>query len=310
MPTISAPSSFNFLSTVYSHGWYQLAPYAYDEKLRLLSRIQQLSDGSVVQLNISDAMHASGYPVIYFSIDGLDVPTQDQEDDAREIISRLLSLDWDLEPFYAEMAQHPGYEWIVDARAGRMLVGATVWEDLAKTLLTTNTNWAQTRGMVERLCTLGEPYRRGDDEATMAVVGYAFPSPDRIAAMTPDEIDTHVRAGYRSAYLHQLADRIASGELDVESWYDNNKDDKALYEAILSLKGFGDYAAGTMMRLLGRFEHIAIDSECRATYKRLTGSDSAANREIIDYYRPFGPWRGLAMWMDIMKPYTVEGLED
>jgi hypothetical protein len=41
-------------------------------------------------------------------------------------------------------------------RAGRLLVSPTVWEDLAKTLLTTNTTWGATVQMCRRLLTLGE----------------------------------------------------------------------------------------------------------------------------------------------------------
>ena len=37
-----------------------------------------------------------------------------------------------------------------------MLVSPTVWEDLAKTLLTTNTTWAMTKSMVARLAALGD----------------------------------------------------------------------------------------------------------------------------------------------------------
>jgi hypothetical protein len=56
-----------------------------------------------------------------------------------------------------------------------------------------------------------------------------------------------------------------------------------------------------MLRLLGRFDKLAIDTECRAAYKRITGSTTATDAEIRGYYDRFGEWRGLVMWMNIMR---------
>ncbi len=335
MPTIPMPAQFNFVNTVFSHGWYQLAPFHYDDARRLLQRILELSDGSVVLVDISDAMHARGDEVIYFGIHGLERSTEAQEEEIRAAVSRMLCLDWDLSGFYAAMRAisqqdgYPDYTWVEKGRAGRLLVSPTVWEELAKVLMTTNTTWAQTRNMVERLCALGAPYypppepspeeengalfpqeAHSDEEAPADLPppepqGYAFPTPQRIAAMSPAELDEAIRAGYRSAYLHELAVAISEGRLDVEAWYNSPLPSHELYAQIKRLKGFGDYAAGTMMRLLGRFDRIAIDTECRNAYRAITGSETAENGEILRYYEPFGAWRGLAMWMDIIREYML-----
>lgn len=151
------------------------------------------------------------------------------------------------------------------------------------------TTWAQTRQTVARLCALGEPLDEGR---------HAFPTPQRIAAMPPDELAAHSRAGYRAAYLHELAQRISSGE-DVEAWRGLPADE--LYHRVRSLKGFGDYAAGTMLRLLGHFDRLAIDTECRAAFRRIHGRPAENDREISAYYAPFGRWRGLLMWMDVIE---------
>jgi 3-methyladenine DNA glycosylase/8-oxoguanine DNA glycosylase len=174
-----------------------------------------------------------------------------------------------------------------------MLVSPTVWEDLAKTLLTTNTTWAMTKSMVARLAALGDP---GPDDTR------AFPEPTQIAAYEPDSLTQHVRAGYRGAYLHELATRIASGELAVEAWRDPALSSLEVYKALKQIKGFGDYAAGAMMRLLGRFDQLGLDSVCRAMYaQRYNAGVAATDREIAAYYEPFGIWRGLVVWLDVMK---------
>jgi N-glycosylase/DNA lyase len=207
------------------------------------------------------------------------------------LIRRMLSYDQDLSAFYALLRDQPRFAWVEAKGAGRMLIGATVWEDLAKTLLTTNTTWTMTRQMVSRLVTLGEAYRDGN----------AFPTAQQIAAMSPEALNTHVRAGYRGAYLHELAENIASGAVDVESWYGSDLPSAELYRQIRGLKGFGDYAAGSLMRLLGRHDQLGIDSVAREMFRvRFNSGQKAPDVAIRAHYEGFGSWRGLALWMDVI----------
>ena len=181
-----------------------------------------------------------------------------------------------------------------------MLVSPTVWEDLAKTLLTTNTTWAMTKSMVARLVTLGDAAPDGGS--------HVFPEPERIAALDPETLNPHVRAGYRGAYLHELAARIAVRRAGRRSVARPGAAVADVYKALKRIKGFGDYAAGAMMRLLGRFDQLGLDSVCRTMYaQRYNGGSPAADREIAAYYEPFGIWRGLVVWMDVMREEIADG---
>src|SRR4029079_3388026 len=106
-------------------------------------------------------------------------------------------------------------------------------------------------------------------------------------------------------YLHLLATRIAKGDLEVESWRDAALPSGGLYKRVKAVKGFGDYAAGTMLKLLGHFDRLATDSACRTVYKdSINNGVAAANdKEIAKYYQPFGQWQGLVQWMDVMEQY-------
>ncbi|MCC6801380.1 MAG: 3-methyladenine DNA glycosylase [Anaerolineae bacterium] len=282
--TLATPPDFRYLPTVLSHGWCTLAPFSYDER-GTLTRIQKLADGSIVRFDVREGN------------DGLIVTSAadlspEQQREVGAVAARCLSFDHDLSPFHAIIRVHPEYSWIETVGAGRMLVSPSVWEDLAKTLLTTNTTWAMTKGMVSRLATLGDWL---DDT-------HAFPEPERIAALDPDVLNQHIRAGYRGAYLHALAAQIASGELDAEAWRNPALPSGEVYKALKRIKGFGDYAAGAMMRLLGRFDQLGLDSVCRTMYAgRYNGGRPATDREIAAYYEPFGVWRGLIVWLDVMR---------
>jgi 3-methyladenine DNA glycosylase/8-oxoguanine DNA glycosylase len=149
--------------------------------------------------------------------------------------------------------------------------------------------------MCQRINTLGDAYPGG---------GFAFPIPQQIVAMKLDDLNTHIRAGYRGAYLHELAQRIVEGDIEVESWRDADIPSLELYKRIKGLKGFGDYAAGNLLRLLGHFDRLATDSVCREVYAELNGGLPASHdKEIAAYYERFGQWRGLVQWMDVMRDY-------
>ena len=288
---IPTPADFSYQATVGSHGWLSLDPFSYSDANGILSRIHQLDDGKVVRLNISDAAgDRTSSAGLVVTVDGSHSLTKGQQAQVSRDVRLMFSLDWDLGAFYGAMRGHTGYEWIAQQKLGRMLVTPTVWEDLAKTLLTTNTTWSQTKKMVAQLCALGKQY---------APDQFAFPTVQRIAELSPDALAQGLRAGYRTAYLHTLAQAIASGKLNVETW--RTLPTAELYKALKGIHGFGDYAAGTMLRLLARFDRLAIDTECRASYKRITGSETATDAEIRAYYEPFGDWRGLVMWINIMR---------
>lgn len=290
--TLSTPPHFKFWPSVVSHGWCDLPPYECDESARILYRIQRLNDGSIVRLVLRERDAGA----VEVAVEGLAALSPGQENEIRAIAALILNLDRDLGNFYATLRGHPRYAWIEPLGAGRLLVSPSIWEDAVKTLFTTNTVWKMTIQMCQRLVTLGDPYPGG---------GHAFPTPERIAAMSPDDLNAHVRAGYRSAYLHELATNIVERKVDLEAWRDPALTSDDLYRRIKSLKGFGDYAAGNMLRLLGRFDRLATDSECRAVYRDSINGGSAAvhDREIAAYYEPFGQWRGLAQWMDVMESY-------
>ena len=120
-------------------------------------------------------------------------------------------------------------------------------------------------------------------------------------------LNEQVRAGYRGAYLHELATRIAEGVVDVESWLESDLPTSALYKQIRGLKGFGDYAASSVLRLLGRHDYLGIDSVARAMFRQKhANGETFSDAAIHAHYDPFGEWRGLVMWMDVIaEDYTA-----
>lgn len=301
---IQTPDGFQFRSTLLSHGWIDLAPFDFEEGYTRLRRTHSLSSGRVVRFSVREG--TSGDLLVDLGDQHLD---RGEEDEIRQTIHRIFRLDLDMTAFYEFLKGKERYQWVERYGAGRLFRAPTVWEDLVKTLLTTNTTWAMTRAMVRRLTTLGDSM--GDSVDPLGVDGdsdlHAFPRPEQIAALPLAELDARVRAGYRSGYLHELAQRIAEGAIDVEAWISPELSADELYGRIKALSGFGPYAAGAVLKLLGKFDRLAVDSAARSMFAReFAGGERAMDAAITSHYEPFGEWRGLVMWMDLMGPYLRE----
>ena len=292
--TFSIPTlkDFSFGRSVGGHGWYDLMPFDYDEDRGLLSytyfsRISARAESLTIQgRNGSLTVRASSETV--------------DKAEARAMVRHILRLDDDLEDFYATVCVHDGFEWVREVSAGRLLRSGTVWEDLVKTLCTTNCSWGLTRTMIRNLVEkLGE--QAGDGRK-------AFPTPEAVAAVSADFFRGEIRAGYRASFFVELANLVATGELDPETWLRSELSTPELRKEIKKVKGIGDYAADNLLKLLGRYDGLALDSWLRASYyKKHNRAKQCTDKKIERHYRKFGKWKGLAIWCDMTKEWFPEG---
>jgi N-glycosylase/DNA lyase len=178
-----------------------------------------------------------------------------------------------------------------------MIRSPTVFEDVVKTICTTNCAWSATVRMTTALVDhLGEeaPDRRR-----------AFPTPAAMAAAGEDFYRDVVRAGYRGAYLQSLASDVAGGTLDLEALNDPGLDDAEVAEQLLALPGCGPYATAHMMMLLGRYSRLILDSWTRPTYARLNGR-KAVDRTIERRFRRYRDYAGLAFWLYLTRSWVPD----
>jgi N-glycosylase/DNA lyase len=208
----------------------------------------------------------------------------------------MLRLDDDLSGFYQTMKGEAAFQWIATQGAGRMLRSPTVYEDLVKMICTTNCSWSLTEKMVTGLVqNLGREVNDGRR---------TFPGADAMALMPLKFYVNEVRAGYRSAYLKELAERVASGSLNVEEWLSSDLPTRELIKKMKGVKGVGDYAAENLLKLLGRYDGLALDSWTRAKFFEFHNNGRKANdKKIARYYARFNEWQGLALWCDMTRDW-------
>ena len=290
--TLPVPHNFSFRRTALSHGWYGLLPFEFEQESWTLRRVIDLGADRPITVSIQGGRHELSINIRRRL--GKRATTKVLQD-----VRHMLRLDEDLTGFYSAVAADKEFAWAERQGAGRLLRSPTVFEDLVKAIATTNCSWALTTRMVSGLVEhLGAETTDGRK---------SFPTPQVMADAPLEFYRNHVRAGYRAPYFKELAERVAGGELDVEGWIASELPTPALKREMKQVKGVGDYAADTLLRLIGRYDGLALDSWVRGKFSRVrAGGRPASDEKIGRYYSRFGSWRGLALWCDMTRDWLEE----
>ncbi len=287
--SISARPPFNFLSVVNSHGWRQLAPFSYNEEDRTLCYVLRLTNGRVIELKFRDGM------------DGVIVETKKlgaaERREVKEKAGWIFGLDMDFSHFYAASRGEPKLAGAKKLALGRVLRSPTLFEDVIKTILNTNTLWTVTKNMTHKLVnelgastTPAAPLRAGANNK-------AFPTPEAIAASSPEFLKEKIRVGYRASAIHQLAIRVASGAMDLESLKTSHLQTLELRKELLRINGVGPYAAANLLLILGRTDFIPIDSwALKLVSQEWYNGKPVTPKEVEKHFDHWGEFKGLAFW--------------
>ena len=290
-PRLPARKPFNFTSVVNSHGWRQLAPFSYDEVSGILGYTLRLSSARVIELMLCD------------DTDGVRVETdklnRTEQKEVTQAVTWMFGLDLDFSRFYAASRREPKLARAKKEALGRVLRSPTLFEDVVKTIFTTNTLWGATKNMTRKLVDeFGEPVvSASHPHVTLHPHNKAFPTPEAIAASTPKYIQDKVRAGYRAPAIHDLAVRVASGKYNLEALKHSDLPTLELRRELMTIKGVGPYAAANLLMLLGRSDFIPVDSWALmlVSHEWHRGKPVTA-KEVEKRFEKWGQYKGLAFW--------------
>jgi N-glycosylase/DNA lyase len=271
--------------TIFSHGLPFLPPGHIDEERHIYDLSARIG-GRVRRLRFT-----SDDRELAVELDGR--ASKADVGQAQRITRRVFRLDQDLAPFYAMIANDPRLSWAIGA--GRLLASPTVFEDVIKTICTTNTTWAGTRRMVSALVELG---------------GGAFPNAELLATTPARWFKDVARMGYRGPYVKDIAKDVHAGRLDLEALLPHSLEEEAredaVEQALRELPGIGPYAAAHIMQLLGYHHRLVLDSATRPKYLALTKKKRASDKTIVRDFKRYGPYAGLAFWLFITRDWIED----
>ena len=158
-------------------------------------------------------------------------------------------LDTDYRPIRQTLsAVSPALRSAVESIDGIRILRQDPWEALCSFILSQNNNIPRIKGIICRLCeTFGEKCGSG----------YTFPSADILAKENAETLSP-LRAGFRTKYILDAAQKISSGEVDLSSLYTAPMDE--CRKELMKIKGVGAKVAEcTLLYGLHRLEAFPVD---------------------------------------------------
>jgi 3-methyladenine DNA glycosylase/8-oxoguanine DNA glycosylase len=291
---IPVKKQFDFQSVLQSHGWVDLLPNKYDERECSFSRPLRLTSNRVVHLIVSSPNNIS--PDILINIEYKNkISAIDQEEIKRKSIY-MLRLNENLDGFYS-LCRNKGNPWkSLTQGKGYLLRSPDIFEDLVKVICTTNIQWAGTKRMV------GELVEKYGSSFPMDESLKTFPSPRDISDIPLLEFKSNVHLGYRADYVYLLAKQIEDENFLTNKLLDESISTDELKNYLMSIKGIGNYAASTMLMLLGRYDHVPVDTVFRDFMKAKYFQNKPFTEEKgLQIFDAWGKWKYLAYWYEMVN---------
>ena len=262
-----------------SHGWYLLAPFRWSRDEQILRR-PEILEGKAHDLEIT---HEG---------DELVVRGAKMTPELRAKLTRMFQLDVDLGEFLALARASASHAWVERYGFGRLLCGSTLFEDVVKIILTTNTQWRQTMRMCELLV---------EKCGRRTPLGFAaFPEPADVARFSAAELQEECRLGYRAKYILECCGHAAA--LTAAARPPHSTSSEELFAHYRKLPGIGPYGAAHLLAMDGRHDFIAVDTEFRRFVReRYHGGRNISEKTMLRRYARWGRWKYLAYWAELWE---------
>lgn len=145
-------------------------------------------------------------------------PYFDLELDYKSIKEALSKLD----PILSQAAQYA---------PGIRILQQDPWEALCCFIISQNNNIARIKGIVYRLC---------EQFGEKIAGGYAFPTPDKLAVCTVEDLQP-IRSGFRAKYILSAAQKVADGCMQLEEM--KTMPLEQVREQLMTIQGVGPKVA-------------------------------------------------------------------
>jgi DNA-3-methyladenine glycosylase II len=283
---------YNFALTAYASRYYStlgvLRAEAYQRVLRVngIPALIEVSGAGTVDAPILHArLLTSGGPVDAAALE--------------VAVVRLLNLNADQAPFYAFARAHPGVWRTVEPLYGlHTFQHDSLFESLAITIIE--------QQIALRMAQQGERWLIATYGESLDYQGeryYAFPTPQRLAALTVDDLKPLKITFRRMQTVIDVARREVDGETRLEALRERPAGE--VYHALVRMKGVGHWtAAWAITRALGEYPYVGrADVALRAAVNAYYfGENGRADADVMDaLFKEFGRFAGVIGFYTLMR---------
>lgn len=157
---------------------------------------------------------------------------------------------------------------------GIRILKQDVWETIISFIISANNNIPRIKKIIEALCELfGEEITDGDKTY------YSFPTAERLSKLTCEDL-APLRAGYRDKYILDAANKVASGEVNLQILCDMSDADAK--KELMKIKGVGGKVADCIMLFsLGRFSVFPTDVWIKRILSEVYGVEDKGIHQFV-----------------------------
>lgn len=231
----------------------------------------------------------------------IDLPNGEASDEepVRSALTRLLCLDAPLHVIQALLAREEPLSPLQERLHGvRMIIDAEPWEAAAGAIISQQLNLAFAATLKERLMvTCGDRVAIGEGSLC------AFPTPEQVARLEPEQLRAVQFSQRKAEYLIGLAREVAEGRLDLVALAE--LPDEAIIERLLALRGIGRWTAECFLLFgLGRPDLLpAADIGLRNAIRRVYGLEHQPSegevRTMAAGWHPWSSWVTYYLWLSM-----------
>jgi DNA-3-methyladenine glycosylase II len=206
----------------------------------------------------------------------------------QRVLDRLLGLRIDLSPWYHTASRDPRLRQLADRFRGvKPPRFPTVFEALVNAFACQQLSLEAGLTILNRLATA-----RGTSLGTPPNVGYAFPAPEQMVQMLPEELRAIGFSRQKARALLDLADAVSGQGLDLESLA--SEADAAIGRQLVELRGVGRWTAEyALLRGFGRLQVFPGD-DVGAQKKLARWLGRSGPLDYAGVVRAVAPWRPYA----------------
>jgi len=268
---------FDYDKFIYFHGWIYLSPFSLFEDKNVGAYLR-LKNGKSIKVKIERSEGRVYTTLIVSTREDGHIGEMDREV-LRGQVSRMFCLDQDFTGFYEMCRDEPVLSFVYKKNCRGMLRSSNTFEDIIKTICTTNCDWRNTKNMCSALCSL--------DSGN-------FPTPKEILQYNDKKLSDMVPVGYRSRTILEISRLWEDGKNDIDKWA-KEKDFEKIRNVLGNVWGIGDYCLNHILVLLGDYSFIPVDSEVLRYLKDVyfQGCDISA-KEAVKPFEKYGKFRYLA----------------
>lgn len=199
--------------------------------------LEKLGDGTVVLYNVT-------------------------QEDFSNIWRGYFDLDRDYEKIIKIISENETLKNAAEYSYGIRILNQEPWETLCSFIISQNNNIKRIKGIISRLC---ENF--GEDKGGF----YAFPSAEKIAALTVEDL-APLRSGFRAKYILDAARKVSSGEVKLDALRNMPTDDARA--ELMKITGVGPKVADCVLLFsLGHIDAFPKDVWIKRAMETLFGGE-------------------------------------